>query len=101
MLNIKIIIIALLDICPFKATLQPFPILLYVPEGCPLRTTSLGLLAPASFFFFFFFEEGEREREHKSGRGREKGRQKIQNRHCADSSEPKVRLELTSRGIMT
>ena len=58
----------------------------------------------ASFFLMFSFEK-EREREtvrvHARWRGRERGGQRIPSGFCADSREPDVGLEPTSREIMT
>ena len=55
---------------------------------------------PCAFFkeIFIYFE---REREHELGMGRERGRQRIPSRLCADSKEPNTGLELTNHEIMT
>ena len=50
------------------------------------------------YMFLFIFE---RECVCEQGRGRERGRQRIQSRLCADSNEPDVGLRLTNREIMT
>ena len=50
------------------------------------------------YMFLFIFE---RESVCEQGRGRERGRQRIQSRLCADSNEPDVGLRLTNREIMT
>ena len=43
----------------------------------------------------------ERERVHEREVGRERGRQRIQSRLCAESGEPDAGLELMSHEIMT
>ena len=52
-----------------------------------------------SFFKCLFIFEGESESE--QGRGREKGRQRIQSGLCTDSGEPDAGLELMNREIVT
>ena len=57
--------------------------------------------AKSIFFFVFNVYLFFREREHKQGRGRERGRQRIQSRLCTVSAKPSMGLQPMNHEIMT
>ena len=71
------------------------------PKCSPL-TSDLGLYRFVVVFLFFFNAYlFLRERDCEQGRGRKRGRQRIQSRLCTDSREPDLGLEPTTCEIMT